>query len=302
MKKFIKTIPISISGIALALAALGNLIRAHSETLRYIVGFLAIIVFTLFLLKLVFDYKNVNDELKSPVALSTFPTSTMAVMMLTTYIYAYAEETAYAIWHITLIIHIVIMLVFIKRFVLRFDIQNVYPSWFVVGVGIAVASNTAPMIGAIATGQMAFIIGLIAYVLIIPLLIARLIKNPISERALPTLAIINVPTNLLIAGYFNSFIHQGYSNSTLIWILLPISIIGYIIVTAKMPKLLKLPFHSNYASFTFPYIISSIAFTLTASYIGHPALIPIVHISHVIATSITIYTLIRFASYLYKGQ
>jgi len=86
--KFIKSIPMAICGLSLALAALGNLLLPlpHGQIIRYICGVLSLAVLIIFALKVFLDSPRAKEELKTPVPLSVLPTATMAIMLLSVYI------------------------------------------------------------------------------------------------------------------------------------------------------------------------------------------------------------------------
>ena len=88
MMKFIRSTPLAISGLSLAFAALGNLLLPYGIVFRYLCGFLSAILFILFALKVFLDSPHAKAEFKTPVPLSVLPTSTMALMLLSSYLLA----------------------------------------------------------------------------------------------------------------------------------------------------------------------------------------------------------------------
>jgi len=298
--KFIKTIPMATCGLSLALAALGNLVLPlpNGAIIRYICGALSLIVLIIFALKIFLDRGHAAEELKTPVPLSILPTSTMAIMLLCAYIRPHMPMVAQVIWYIALAVHICIMLAFCKRFVLGFKLGTVFPSWFIAGVGIVAASVTAPAMGAVIIGQVAFYVGLVLYFVVLPLVVLRMNKVRIfPEPARKTVAIFTAPMSLLVVGYFSSFVSQGQGRPILIYAMLAIAATSYVYVICMMPQLLKIKFYPTYAAFTFPYVISAMAFRLGANYIGNNALIVIADITMWIAIAIVIYVLAHYYKY-----
>jgi len=303
--KFIKSIPMATGGIALALAALGNLLLPleHGQTIRYVMGVLSFIVLVIFALKLFGDRRHVKEELKTPVPLSVLPTATMAIMLLSTYIRPYTGNLALGIWYAAIAVHVCIMAVFIKRFVVGFQIGTVFPSWFIAGVGIVAASVTAPAMGAVIVGQIAFWVGFVLYFAILPLVVLRMNKVRVfPEPARKTVAIFTAPMSLLIVGYFSSFVSQGQVNPTLIYIMLAIAAVSYLYVSYMMvSSLLKIKFYPTYAAFTFPYVISAIAFRLGANFLsarhGLDFLLPIADITMWIAVVVVAFVLQHYVRY-----
>ena len=302
--KFIKSIPMATCGLALALAALGNLLLPlpNGTTIRYICGALSLIVLIVFILKCLFDSPHAKQELKTPVPLSVLPTATMTIMLLSTYLRPYAPEIALVIWYTAVAVHAFIMLVFIKRFVIGFQLGTVFPSWFIAGVGIVTASVTAPAMGAIAMGQAAFWIGFILYFAILPLVILRMNKIRVfPESARKTVAIFTAPMSLLIVGYFSSFVSQDQGNPNLVYFMIAIATLSYIYVSLMMFSLLKIKFYPTYAAFTFPYVISAIAFRLGANFLaGRHGLYFLINLADVtmwIAVVVVVFVSIHYIKY-----
>ena len=296
--KFIKAIPLAVSGISLACAALSNLLELPG--LREIFGVLSAILLLMFLLRIVFDFSGVKAELNSALPLSALPTSTMALMLLSTYAQSAGISAALYLWFFAIIAHVFIMFLFIKRFVVAFKIENVFPSWFVAFVGIVTVSTTAPAMNMLFIGQTVFYIGLFNYFVCLILVTTRLFKiKSLPEPARPTIAIFTAPMNLLLVGYFNSFSPHERS-APLVYVMLTISIISFIFVSVKMVSLLKIKFYPTYAAFTFPFVISATSFRICNNYLssqGYFFLTPIANVSFWMAMTVVLYVLARYITY-----
>jgi exfoliative toxin A/B len=285
----------AVSGVALALAALGNLLLPRAEALRWTCGGLSAVIMCAFLLKLIFDRKGVKNDLKNPVVFSILPTSTMALMLLCGYAKPLIGVAADVIWYAATALHVAIMVMFTARFVIGFKLQNVFPSWFVAGVGITAASVTSPAFNAKPLGQALFFVGAALYLALIPLVFNRLIKiKQLPEPARPTLAIVAAPASLLTVAYIAAF---GNTPAWPVYILLILSVLSYIFVTVNMAFLLRLKFSPAYAAFTFPYVISAIAFkqgnaVLAANGIGFFSAVPAV--AEWIAIAAVVYVILRY--------
>jgi len=298
---FIKKVPLAISGLALSIAALGNLLLPYGEIVWILCIILSATILSVFLTKVILDFENVMEELKNPAILGVLPTSAMALMLLSAYTKPYLGDLSLYIWYTAIIIHLLIMLLFVKRFVVRFRLETVFPSWFVVNGGFVAASVTSPVMGTIEVGQALFYIGFVTCLIILPILIYRLIKiGPLPEPLRPTIAIFTAPTNLLIAGYLAAF---EQPNTLLVYIMLVVAVIGYIYVSINMVSLLRLKFYPTYAAFTFPYVISATAFNAVNVLLvenGYNFFYPAAIISKWIAIVVVVYVLIRYAIFLFS--
>ena len=293
--KLIQKTPMAVSGLALAIASLGNLLLPHGAAIRTFCGILSAIILCIFFIKVIFDFQKVKEELKNPIVLSALPTSTMAIMLLSVYIKPYIGVAAVFLWYIALAAHVLIMLVFVKRFVIKFQINNVFPTWFVACVGIVAASVTSPEMGTVRLGQAIFCLGFALYLIVFPVIVYRIVKlGPLPEPARPTIVIFTAPMNLCMAGYFATFEEPL---APLIYTMLAISVILYIYVTVKSLFLLRLKFYPTFAACTFPYVINAIAFNAANEFLisnGHGFFTPAAVISEWLAIVVVVYVLVRY--------
>jgi exfoliative toxin A/B len=300
--KFVKSIPMAICGLSLALAALGNLLGQNNQPeMRRICGILSVAVLIIFLLKLVFHFPHASAELKTPIPLSVLPTSTMALMLLSVYVKDYLNENAaLVLWYASVTLHVFIMLLFVKRFIIGFKLGTVFPSWFITFVGIVVASVTAPAMNARTIGQITFYIGFFLYFLALVFVVWRMLKVKLfPEPARPTIAIYTAPMSLCIVGYFQSFLPEQ-RNAVLIYIMLVIAVISYLYVSIMMISLLKIKFYPTYAAFTFPYVISALAFRAGNNFLsaqGYGFLTPLTPISFWIANVAVLFVVVHYIRY-----
>lgn len=301
MNEFLKKYPVPIVGLILGLAAAGNLVQSYGEGYRNIFGVVSAILIVLMLGKIIKYPKDIAKSLDNPVVASVFPTLSMGIMLLSTYCTPYLSSFAYAMWIIGIVLHIILILWFTKKFVLNFKIKQVFPSWFIVYVGIVVASVTAPVYKMANVGQVAFWFGFVTYLILLPIVIYRVTKvKEMPEPTLPTIAIFAAPASLLLAGYMKSF---ETKNMTIVWFLMILSVLMYVSVIIMLFKLLKLKFYPSYSGFTFPLIISGISIKLTNGFLikskqAIPWLKYLVKFQEIIAVIITIYVLIRYIQFL----
>ena len=291
-----------IVGLMLSIAALGNLIQSYGNGYKSIAGALATIIFIVVTIKFLCDFKTLKKELETPIGASVFPTYTMGMMLLATYLKPYQSQIAFGVWIVAILLHLVLMVYFTAKFVKNFNIMQVFPSWFIVYVGIAVASVTGKAFQQ-NIGQFAFYFALLSYLILLPIVTKRvLFIKKFPEPALPTLIIFSAPGSLCLAGYINSF---DTKNLLLFWILLVLSQAIYILALVKLVQLLRLPFYPSYSGFTFPLVISAIALkTSTAFLIGQNysvACLPLlVKAEELVAVLIVLYVFIRYVCHIVK--
>ncbi|WP_312906565.1 TDT family transporter [Tissierella praeacuta] len=302
MKEIIKRLPIPIVGLMLALAATGNLVLSYGEKYRNIFGIFSAIILILVLMKIIMFPKGVSESLDNPVVASVFPTLSMGIMLLSTYLKPFASSLAFGMWIIGLVLHIVLIIYFTKKYIFNFNIKKVFPSWFIVYVGIVVSSVTAPAFNRANIGQVLFWFGFISYFLLLPIVFKRVFQiKEIPEPALPTIAIFAAPVALCLAGYINSFQEK---NMFIVYLLLTLSQLSYLFVLLQLPRLLKLKFYPSYSAFTFPLVISGISVKLTNGFLVNAEkpitmLKYLVKFEELIGIIIVLYVLIRYISFLF---
>lgn len=301
MGQIIKKVPIPMTGLMLGLAALGNLVQSYGELYRNILGGISFVLLLLILVKIFVEPNSLKEGLNNPVVASVIPTLSMGIMILSTYIKPYFPSIAYGVWIIGLVMHIILIAYFTKKYIVNFSIKKVFPSWFIVYVGIVVGSVTGPAYGQATIGKYLFWFGLVSYLILLPVVIYRVIKiKEIPEPALPTIAIFAAPASLCLAGYMNSFESK---NIIVLWFLVVLSLAMLCAVLLYMPKLLKLPFYPSYSAYTFPFVISGIGIKLTNGFLTKTGNViawikPIVYLEEAMATILVLYVLIKYVQFL----
>ncbi len=161
MKKIVQRVPIPLCGVMLGTAALGNLLQSYSERIRYFCGIMAAILLLFILLKLICFPNSVKEDLKNPIMASVAGTFTMALMILSTYVKPFIGQISFVIWIIAILLHIVLIIYFFVKFIVHLQIDKVFASYYIVYVGIAVASVTAPTYEQLGIGSAAFWFGFV---------------------------------------------------------------------------------------------------------------------------------------------
>ncbi len=304
MNRIIKKLPVPIVGLMLALAATGNLVLSYGNVYRNFFGILSTIILILTLAKIIKYPQDIAKELENPVVASVFPTLSMGIMLLATYLKPMAPSLAFGMWIIGLVLHAILIIFFTGKHVLSFNIKKVFPSWFIVYVGIAVGSITAPAFEMTHIGQILFWFGFISYLVLMPIILNRVLRvKGIPEPALPTIAIFAAPASLCLAGYMSSFQDK---NMFIVWLLLALSQFTLLCVLLQMPKLLRLRFYPSYSAFTFPLAISAVSIKLTTGFLANTGkqvaiLQHIVKFEELIAVTIVIYVLLRYVGFLFSN-
>jgi len=265
MKQVIKNIPLPITGLMLGLAGLGNLVVSYGNYYRYILGTVSALLALLIILRLLIDYNNCKIEFDNPIVASVVLTFPMGIMILSTYIKPYLNIIAFNTWYFGMLLHIVLMLYFSYKYLKNFEINKVYPTYFIVYVGIVVGSVTAPAFNNLILGQYLFYFGFISHMILLPIVLYRVIKiKEIKKPALPTITIFTAPAGLCLAGYMSTFPHKNIILLSWLIFLTLISITGVIVY---LPKMISKKFYPSYSAFTFPFVITAIGLKLSNKFL-----------------------------------
>ena len=265
---FLKRVPLPLSGVALGFAALGNLLAAYNMSFKVICGVLAFIGLILITGKYLSDIEAFTTDMKNPVIASVSGTYTMALMLLAVYVKPVVPAFAIALWYIAVVLHFILIIYFTLNIVLKIKIPDemmkIAASFFIVYVGIAVASVTAPAFKNMALGQICFWIGFILYIPFFIYVSYRYIKlgnKKIEAKALA--CIYAAPASLCVAGYIGSFEQK---NILFLGGLYIFSLLMYLVGTAVAIDLFvsfvknnDFKFYPSLAGLTFPFVISAIA-------------------------------------------
>lgn len=305
MKETIQRVPIPVCGVALGMAALGNLLQSGSQGIRNACGAISGLLLVLALLKAAFFPQLVREDLKNPVTASVSAAFPMALTLLSVYLQPWLGWGAYGLWLFALGLHAVILVCFTGRFLFKLKMEQVFASYFIVYVGIASSAVTAPAYGRQDLGAALVCFALAALAALFVLITWRYIRFPQTpESAKPLLCIYTAPTNLCIVGYIQSV---ETKSPALLLFLLGLAAPLYLFALRQAIRCLKMPFYPSYAAFTFPFVVSVVAVSqsiaclaelgVSAPWLEYPALA-----ETAIAAGLTFYTLARYLGFLFDPK
>lgn len=294
---FIEKLPIPISGLILAILSLGNILQMYNPIFKVFCGVIGCALILMIVLKLIFYPKLIKDDLSNPIILSNSGTFSMALMILSTYINAFDGTLAIGVWILGIALHILLIIYFTYRYIIKdFNIMGVYPSYWIVFVGITMGAITAHVHGLSEIGFIFFLFGFIAMLITLPLIIYRYLKYPNKlEANKPLICIFTAIMSILIVGYTNSV--NVISNEFLI-ILYSIAFVFFLFAFLKVIEYRKLKFYPSYSAFTFPFVITAIASKEVSQIFNNWIFGIIIPIQTIIAVILVIYVSYRYIEFL----
>lgn len=266
--QFLKRVPMALCGLILGLESLGNLLLMTGfSAIGNFLGIIGMLLMVLILVKVFLSFASVYQELLDPLKAGTLPTFTMALMLIAMYWQRWGwTHLALTLWLAAILGHLTIMAAFIWLTLLarKPALTEVYPSWFVMFVGLGVIPVSAklfiPMIG-----QIFFWLALALYLFVFPIVFLRLFRHSkLPAGALPLLTIIAAPASLCLTGYLNSFssINQIFAVALGIFAqflyIATLVLLGRIYLSGRHSLF---DFYPSFAAFTFPLVISATALT-----------------------------------------
>ena len=131
----LKEIPIPIAGLALGVLGLGNILP--NESLKYLCGFIGLILILTLVLKII-KYPNlIKKDFQNPTLSAVFGTFPMALMVLSTYF-----PEGFYLWTVGAIIHVALIIYYSIKFLAKCELKALHASAFIVYIGIGIATIT----------------------------------------------------------------------------------------------------------------------------------------------------------------
>ncbi|WP_449316917.1 SLAC1 family transporter [Rubneribacter sp.] len=128
MRIVIEKVPIPIAGVALGLAALGNLLQPYTEAAHVACGLAAFALVALLMAKIALFPQAIRDDLRNSVMASVSATLFMAFMQLSGYLAPFAFGFAFALWAAAVAAHLALMCWFTARFMVPSRILRTFPT------------------------------------------------------------------------------------------------------------------------------------------------------------------------------
>ena len=298
---FLKKLPIPISGLILAILSLGNLVQSYNIAFKAVCGIIAIVLIALLIIKLFLYMDIVRNDLSNPIILMNSGTFSMALMILSTYVNQFSGICALSIWILGIAIHILLIVYVTYHYIVRnFNITMVYPSCWIVFVGITMAAITAHVHDLFEIAIIFFIFGFSAMIISLPVVIYRYLKYPaIPNPNKPLICIFTALFSILIVGYVNSF---NNINFNFLMILYAIACVFYLFSLYKVIEYRNLEFYPSYSAFSFPFVISTIASGEVMAIAHNIILSYVTKIQLIIAVVLVAYVLFKYLEFLFSNN
>ncbi len=257
MRDIIKKVPIPTAGVALGLAALGNLLQPYTEIAHGLCGGLSLFLVSMLVAKVILFPSMIRSDLQNSILASVSATFFMTLMQLAGYLAPVAIVPAFGLWCAAIVGHFTLMAWFTAHYIRRFKLSEVFPTYFICYVGIIVAAVTSPAFGMEAFGRGIFWFGLACFAVLLATVVARYLKHEIPEPARPLFCIFAAPLGLSLVGYLAV---TPNPDPLFVGVLMVLAQALFAMVLTRLPKLVALKFYPSFAAMTSPVVISAVAF------------------------------------------
>ena len=298
MIDLVKKTPIPICGLMLACFSLGLYLGNFSIYPKFFFGFLGLVILLLLIIKLFIDYSSFRNALDIITVCSTMGTFSMSLMILSNYFIDVNGIFAFVLWIIGLLLHMLLIVYFSYRYIFNnFSLDNVYPSYWIVYIGISMASisGTFHMFNGYT-----WIFFVFAFILMFPTMIIvcyRYLKIPVSDEInKPLVCIYTAIYSILIVAYVNSY---NVINLDFLIILYVIACICYVLSFVKLVEYRSLDFYPSFSAFSFPFVISVVASYSVYNITHYSFIRAIVLVESVIAVCCVCYVLYKYLVNVY---
>lgn len=267
----LQRVPTAAAGLALGLASLGwcaDQLFGFDGKVQLSAALLALPLLLAVLLKFLRAPKLLLQELAHPVAGSLLPVMCMATLVQTAAWQSFNPALATFCWWLALAGHLALLTGFIRHRLAQFALTDLVPAWFIPPIGFVVAVLTAPVNAPLWLLQVLAGAGLLAYLLMLPLMLYRLRRGtplPVPQR--PLLAILAAPGSLTLAG----LLCLPLAAALPVTVLLSLSALALLLtlrVWWQLPQLLRGSFNPAFAACTFPLVISANALLKLSGYLS----------------------------------
>ncbi|GJF48129.1 TDT family transporter [Staphylococcus argenteus] len=298
--------PLVTSGLVLGLLGLGNLLKDISLAINALCGIFAFLIWLHLLCTMFKNYNTVKEQLNNPLISSVFTTFFMSGFLGTTYLKTFFSNITIInslitpLWILCLVGIMTHMIIFSFKYLKGFSFENVYPSWTVLFIGIAVAGLTAPVSGYYLIGKLSVIYGFVATCIVLPIVFKRIKIYPLQASIKPNISTICAPFSLVAASYVIAF---PKTNAFIVIAFLILAQTFYFYIIIQLPKLLKEPFSPVFSAFTFPLVISATALKNSLPVLMFPIIWKgLLFFEILLATIIVFRVLLGYIHYFFKSE
>ncbi|MEJ2308957.1 MAG: SLAC1 anion channel family protein [Gammaproteobacteria bacterium] len=219
---------------------------------------LFIVLAILYVTKIARHRDSVIAELDHPAMLSFFPTITISLILIGTFLATWVPSLALLIWQIGSIGQLLLTLLILNRWIHHdhFEIHHISPAWFIPAVGNILVPLAGVANAPLEVNWFFFSVGLLFWVVLFTIIMYRMIfHHPMPQNLLPTLFIMVAPPAVGCISYLHlmpdldNFARFLYYTALFLTLLL----------LMQTPRFVRLPFSLSWWAYSFPLAAMTVA-------------------------------------------
>ena len=304
-QQIIKKAPLPVAGVGFGATGLGGLLAKFglgwgAEVVAAIVGlaFLSIVA-----IKAIAYRTQFAENLENPVQAAVLPVFFLAFTLIAGYLSPFAPGFAYGLWTVASIGYAIYVAWFVWRYIVHFDLKNVFAAFFIPFVGVSVPSMTSAHFAPEPLRIALFWIAFVLFIGIFVVITWRYLTIDVPEHAEPVFAVYAAPISMLLVVLSRLVDQAGVAP----WFYTAIAVasqVVFLVVLLRVPRFLKNGFYPSYAALTFPFIITamgaleSLPILHSYGFFTHPVFTWIAYAEAVFAVVMTVYVIVRFFGFL----
>jgi tellurite resistance protein len=223
------------------------------------IGFcIFIIIFLVYLLKIIFTFKEVKEEFLNPVSVNFFSTISVSILLIGQGFRTFSAQFALILVLIGTFLQLLFSFLIISQWIrqTKYEIHHMNPSWFIPVVGNLLIPVFAHQIFPVYVEWFFFSSAILFYIILLPILIYRLIfHHPLVDKLVPTLLIFIAPSSIAALAYYQL---TGQRNPTVIFFYCS-AFFFFILLLFLIDFFFKIKFDLSWWAYTFPLAAFSIA-------------------------------------------
>ena len=219
---------------------------------------LFLVLISTYTLKLIRYPDAVRTELDHPAMLSFFPTITISLILIGSFLATWIPTIALLSWQIGAAGQLLLALLILTRWIHHdhFEIHHISPAWFIPVIGNILVPLAGVENASMELNWFFFSTGLLFWIVLFTIIMYRMVfHHPMAENLLPTMFIMIAPPAVGFISYLNlvpdldNFARVLYYNALFMTLLLLV----------QTPRFMKIPFSLSWWVYSFPLTAVTVA-------------------------------------------
>lgn len=261
---YLRAIPVALNGLALSIITLSNFYSLLGFYKTSVFLFVLACIFICIKIGKYFIHHDVLvEELHDYLQGGYLPLFSMFLATFAHRISKTIPDIALVVWFVAFALHLFLLIYLLFYHCRAGGIRRVLPSWFIPPIGFIAIGLGAFDSSSLLIAKYIFVFAYVVFVPVSLVIIWRQFKFPLNVKEIPSMGIYAAPVSLLILANLHNAV--GFPHCLLLLICLN-GLYNFISIVALIYAVFKIPFNPSFASFTFPFAISAIAYYQLRSY------------------------------------